>query len=129
MEPTVASGVVDALGCVGGALSFALLQRTPQTMRQAFALVAVGSMFGGFVTPWVCDLLVLWQPWLVTDHARGGIGFLAGLAGVVVAQAVIDNVRDRATATVRLVLDWILGPAPGPAPAPQPPLPQPPILP
>jgi hypothetical protein len=112
MEPTFASGVVDALGCVGGALSFALLQPPGTPKQRVFALVIVGSIFSGFLTPWACDLLALWMPSVITDHARGGIGFLAGLGGVLLAQAVIDVLRERASAGVRIVLDRIFGPAP-----------------
>jgi hypothetical protein len=110
MEPTLPSGVVDALGCVAGALSFALLQPPGTPKRRAFALLIVGSAWSGFVMPWVCDLLALWAPRLLTDHARGGLSFLGGLAGVIIAQAIVDGVRERASAGVRRLLDFVFGP-------------------
>jgi hypothetical protein len=104
-------GVIDAAGCVAGALSFALLQPAGAPKRRMFALVIVGACFSGFVMPWICELLAQWAPRLATEHARSGLSFLGGLAGVVLAQAVIDGVRERASTTVRLAIDFVLGPA------------------
>lgn len=125
MEPTLPPGVVDALGCVGGALSFALLQPPGTPRQRVFALVVVGATFSGFLAPWLCDLLALWMPRLLTEHARAGIGFLTGLGGVLIAQALIEVCRERASAAVRQLLDRLFGPQPPQPPEP----PRPPILP
>lgn len=127
MEPTLPPGVFDTLGCIGGALSFALLQPPGTPRQRVFALVIVGSAFSTFLTPWVCDLMARWMPGLVTEHARAGIGFLGGLGGVLLAQALIEVTRERASAGVRLLLDRIFGPAT--QPPRRPPISSPPMAP